>query len=247
MIIIKKKYSFYFYLQNKFFKEIFYYKKYLQLFYIFLQTCFSLFWITFVILKLVIHLNSQNQRCPIRLWMTSNWRLDMAFLLLLKRYLGEGILLLDLDSWGSFPSPIKSISQLKRWVDGKGVWVCDLKWKRSFLFDHEQVLIIDLMSFIRDFTPSSETNEWRWRHSNNGSYFMTVVYSCLLTYELLFDCQTISLDVTRPYIWSSWPPLKSLCSPDNFFMIGSPQERIFSTGGFVWDQGVSIFLFVWPQ
>lgn len=73
---------------------------------------------------------------------------------------------------------------------------------REFLFDHEKVLIVDLLSVIWDFTPSSKKDKWKRHHFKDESYYVATTYSCFLISELLSDRQIIYLEVVMPTIWS---------------------------------------------
>lgn len=61
-------------------------------------------------------------------------------------------------------------------MGGEG-WIQDLKWRRPFLFDYELVIFSDLQYVIRGFTPSVESDMWRWCEWSDEVYFVSYAYS----------------------------------------------------------------------
>lgn len=147
-----------------------------------------------------------------------------------------------------FPIFFYISDQTNLFVGVIGKWqgeVWELKWKRTFLFDYERVLIGEFLLVIRGFIPSIERDSWSWHLANDGLYFVSSAYSCLLAHVFPHERQTSHVEGILPSIGVVGPPQTSLCSLDISFRIISLLERTCSKLGFSLTQGPSRVLSIW--
>lgn len=76
---------------------------------------------------------------------------------------------------------IKYVREVGRW-DWES-WIYNLMWMRLFLFTYELALFTEFQSLIRDLALFVDRDEWRWRESSDGVYYVPSAYSCPLTRE----------------------------------------------------------------
>lgn len=100
------------------------------------------------------------------------------------------------------------VTLLGRMAGRRGIFWCESLSGWSFLFYHEMVHTYEILPVVRDFIPSPECDVWRWHHSKDDSYYMTLNFSGLISLDFPLYFQSTSVESVLPCIWSSWAPFK---------------------------------------